>query len=237
MMESTLNYVGNELDVFSHAKNWKSYWGGFLSSYLGAEVLEVGAGIGANTELLCSDRQSRWVCLEPDRALVQRLSNHLKNHPRQAAIEARQGTLAAVSSEEAFDTILYIDVLEHIKDDRQEMERAGRLLRRGGSLIVLAPAHQWLYSPFDKSIGHYRRYSRKSLAAVAPNSLKMRRLIYLDSVGMLASSANALLLRQAMPTLRQIQFWDRWLVPMSRRIDAKIGFSLGKSVVGVWVKP
>lgn len=229
-------YAGNELDIFYLAKRWKEYWAGEISSYLGSEVLEVGAGIGANTELLCSGRQRRWVCLEPDESLLLRLAQQLERHEHHSAIEVKHGTVASISAKEAFDTILYIDVLEHIRDDRGELEQAARLLRPAGTLVVLAPAHQWLFSPFDKSIGHYRRYSRKTLGAVMPGSLEVERLVYLDSVGLIASSANVLFLRQRLPTARQIEFWDRRLVPMSRRIDRRIGFSFGKTVLGLCVK-
>ncbi|HYL36195.1 MAG TPA: class I SAM-dependent methyltransferase [Bryobacteraceae bacterium] len=235
-MNSGYTYAGNELDVFYLAKRWKTYWAGLVSRYLGSEVLEVGAGIGANTELLCSNRQRRWVCLEPDESLLRRLIHHLKNDEYRSVVEVRHGTLASLPKEEAFDTILYVDVLEHIQDDRGELEQAVELLRPGGALIVLAPAHQWLFSPFDQSIGHYRRYSRRTLRAIVPSSLEVRSLIYLDSVGLITSSANVLFLRQRLPTTRQIEFWDRRLIPVSSRLDRRIGYSLGKTILGVWVK-
>ena len=59
---------------------------------------------------------------------------------------------------------------------------------------------------------------------------------YLDSIGMLASSANVLLLKQSLPTLRQIQFWDRYIIPVSKVVDPLLGHRVGKSVVGIWRK-
>ena len=67
------NYVGSELEVFAHALKWKAYFRSHVSSYLVGDVLEVGAGIGATTRLLCDGLQSRWVCLEPDRNLADRI--------------------------------------------------------------------------------------------------------------------------------------------------------------------
>jgi 2-polyprenyl-3-methyl-5-hydroxy-6-metoxy-1,4-benzoquinol methylase len=104
--------------------------------------------------------------------------------------EAHAGTLAGLPAQRSFDSILYIDVLEHIEDDRVEARHAAGRLRSGGKLIVLAPAHQWLYSPFDEAIGHFRRYSRSSLAAAVPSELKLVELRYLDCVGLLASKAH-----------------------------------------------
>jgi hypothetical protein len=144
------------------------------------------------------------------------------------------GTLDDLHAEARFDAILYIDVLEHIEDDRAELVRAAQRLNPGGSVIVLSPAHQFLFTPFDAAIGHFRRYSRRSLAAVGPVALRTRKLVYLDAAGMLASAGNRLLLRSAMPTEAQILTWDRLLVPVSRVIDPLFGYRVGKSVLGVW---
>jgi hypothetical protein len=98
-------------------------------------------------------------------------------------------TVGDLASAESFDTILFIDVLEHIEDDRAELTRCVPRLRPGGHLIVLAPAHNLLFSPFDRAIGHFRRYERRALVQAAPPSLSLIRACYLDSAGMLASFA------------------------------------------------
>jgi hypothetical protein len=154
-----------------------------------------------------------------------------------AVCEVRVGVLADLSEAERFDTIIYADVLEHIEEDRAELERAARHLRPGGHIVVLSPAHQWLFTPFDQAIGHFRRYDRRSLRAVSPPDTELVRLFYLDSVGVLASGANRFLLGSAHPTRAQIQTWDRLMVPASRLIDPLLGRNLGKSIIGVWRKP
>jgi hypothetical protein len=115
-----------------------------------------------------------------------------------------------------------------------ELEAASKILRPNGALIVLAPAHRWLYSPFDRAIGHYRRYTRRSLAAVGPPGLRHVVLRYLDSVGLLASAGNRFILRKSIPTAGDIARWDQLMVPVSRRIDGWLGFRIGKSVLGIW---
>ncbi len=134
----------------------------------------------------------------------------------------------------SFDSILYIDVLEHIDADAQEVRDAARYLRPGGHLIVLSPAHEVLFSPFDAAIGHYRRYSRAMLARLTPPSMRIARLRYLDAAGMLASLGNRFLLRSGMPTPDQIRAWDRGLVPISRKVDRVLGYRVGKSALIVW---
>jgi SAM-dependent methyltransferase len=151
-----------------------------------------------------------------------------------ACCQARAGTVQSLSAEARFDAILYVDVLEHVSDDAAELRAAARLLRAGGVLIVLAPAHAWLYSPFDRAIGHHRRYTRRSLERVVPPGLRRLALRYLDSVGLLASAGNRFLLRRSLPTPGDIARWDRLMVPLSRRLDPWLGFRVGKSVLGIW---
>jgi len=235
-MPQAYQYEGGELEVFEHATNWKSYFNAHLRDYLRGRVLEVGSGLGATTRLLCDGRQDEWTCLEPDPALADGMRQRLAEKPMPIPVKVQVATLADLPADDLFDTILYIDVLEHIEDDRQEMQRAAAHLKPGGRVLVLAPAHQCLYTPFDEAIGHYRRYSARSLRAVRPHSLNPERIFYLDSVGLLASLANRLLLRSAQPSLRQVLFWDRVLVKSSRLIDPLLCYSLGKSVVGIWQK-
>jgi SAM-dependent methyltransferase len=220
-------YVGTELGLFEKAVNWKRYWSAQIARFVHGDVLEVGAGIGANTRVLAGLPHRTYTSLEPDRALAGQIPVAGPSHRIVA------GTLADVS--EHFDTILYIDVLEHIEDDRGEIARAAAHLRPQGHLIVLAPAHASLYSAFDQSIGHFRRYSRATLAKAADhNGLAPLKLDYLDSVGLLASGVNRLLFSRTMPTASQVLTWDRLMVPVSRVLDPILGRRIGKSVLGVW---
>jgi SAM-dependent methyltransferase len=199
----------------------------------GGDVLEVGAGIGGSTALLYDGSQRHWVCLEPDPRLAGQISRQAS--PQLSRCEIVVGTIHSLAGR-TFDAIAYIDVLEHIEDDRSELAAAAEKLKPGGHIIVLAPAHQWLFTPFDKAIGHYRRYTKKMLLAITPGGTVMEKFLYLDSVGLLASLANRLLLRSAHPNLGQIRFWDRALVPLSRGLDPLLGYKAGKSVLAVWRK-
>lgn len=225
-----LSYVGTELEIFSRAVNWKRYWADRIRPYIRGAVLEVGAGTGINTPFLKTADCASWLCLEPDAQLADQL------HPRCETLgcEVLVGTLEDVPAPLGFDTILYIDVLEHIADDRAELRRAAALLRAGGHLVVLSPAHQWLFTPFDAAIGHHRRYTRQTLRQAAPPALDLVRLDYLDAVGVLLSLGNRVALRQSMPTQGQVLLWDRMAVPVSRRLDWLVRYRAGKSVLAVW---
>lgn len=230
-------YVGSELDLFSAATNWKKYWSSFVRQFIHGDVLEVGAGIGSNTAYLDQDTDRKsWLCLEPDLALCEQLQRSEQQQPAGQSREVLCGTLANIPATRKFDTIIYIDVLEHIDADAEELSNAAKHLNTGGHLIVLSPAHQNLFTPFDKAIGHFRRYNKQSLRSCTPSSTTLKHLIYLDSVGLCASLANKLLLRQSMPTKEQIQVWDSLMVPVSTKIDKLFGNLVGKTIVGVWIK-
>ena len=230
-------YIGKELAFFQHAHRWKDYFGGRLSTSIRGDVLEVGAGIGANTKLLCRPPIRSWTCLEPDERLGRQLANIISATPNFVVPpELVIGTIQQLPVGLQYDTILYIDVLEHISDDQAEVAMAANRLRSKGRLIVLAPAHPFLFTPFDEAIGHYRRYNARMVKALKPPGCRLVRWFYLDSCGLLASLGNRFFLRSSSPTRNQIMFWDRILVPASRLVDPLSLWCFGKSIIAIWEK-
>jgi SAM-dependent methyltransferase len=237
MVDSTETaYIGKELDIFALAVNWKRYVKGEIARYVTGDVLEVGAGIGATTAALHDGTARRWVCLEPDLELAARLRARIDASRGALTTSIIVGSIRAFAKVPCFDCILYIDVLEHIEDDRGQIEDAAKLVRPGGHIIVLAPAHGWLFSEFDKSIGHLRRYRKLTLRSLKPSGWIEKRISYLDSVGVLLSLGNVLALRQSMPTKSQIATWDRLCVPLSRHADRLSLGLIGKSILAIWRK-
>ena len=228
------NYVGTELEIFKSAVNWKSYWSDQIRPHICGQVLEVGAGIGSSTFALQKAERSKWTCLEPDQNLAARLAQYAQSEKLEGDYEVIAGTLAELPDDARYDTILYLDVLEHIEDDCSELNCAVKRLEKGGNLIILAPAHQFLFSNFDRAIGHYRRYSRNTLLSAAPAELTLVQANYLDSVGLLASLSNRLLLQAEAPSQSQITFWDNVMIPCSRILDPLLLRKLGKSILAIW---
>lgn len=232
-----LRHAGGELELFAGARSWKRYFTDVLAPHLCGHVLEVGAGMGSTLRALSQAPAVRaWTALEPDPELRLRLESVAREvaAARGIGVRALAGTLGELPAGERFDAVVYIDVLEHIADDRAELARAHERLRPGGRLVVLAPAHAALFSEFDRQVGHHRRYDRKSLAALAPAGARLVALRYLDSVGLLASLGNRLLLRASLPSPAQIRLWDGWMIPASRVLDPLSLGRLGKSIVAVW---
>ena len=231
------SYIGEELGLFAEAKNWKKYYSSLISPFLGKRVLEVGAGIGATTEILCKNADhEEWVCLEPDRVFVYKIKQKIEIGILPDFCSPIVGYLKDLRREVKFDTILYIDVLEHVADDAQELQNATSFLNSGGNLIVLSPAYNFLFSPFDKSIGHFRRYDKRMISSFHLPQLNLVWLKYLDSIGMLTSLANKYLLKQDYPTKEQIYFWDRWIIPIAKVVDPLLFFSFGRSILSIWLK-
>ena len=232
MTDPTYNYQGQELRLFANAKNWKSYFSSRTTNFVTGDILEVGAGLGKTTNFLYNGKVKNWTWLEPDKSMFNILVKKkiVFKNPIHNCINGTTKDLKNSS----FDTILYLDVLEHIKNDFLELERSCQLLRRGGKIVVLSPAHNFLFSDFDRNIGHFRRYNIKSLKALENSRMKISHFEYLDTLGLCLNLANRIILKQNLPSTAQIEFWDRIVVPLSRLIDPILGRKFGKSILAVY---
>src|SRR4051812_9450709 len=107
-------YEGSELALFAHAANWKAYWASKLLPFVKGRVLEVGAGIGSNASTLGTPPGVHWTLLEPDAAQCEQMRAKVGAGELPSDTEIRCGVLSDLAAEPTFDTIIYIDVLEHI---------------------------------------------------------------------------------------------------------------------------
>ncbi len=230
----TIDYIGDELDLFKYAINWKNYFSDKIVDSIRGDVLEVGAGNGVNSKFLAkkAERITSYTCLEPDENLVLQIEENIAGIP----IEKKtiiNGTIKTVATEK-YDTIIYIDVLEHIEESQQEVRMAKQLLKLNGRLIILVPAYNFLYNNFDKKIGHFRRYDKKMLLGDVNGELSTVKLFYLDGVGFFASLLNKLILKKELPSFSNIKLWDKVMIPTSRLLDVFTLKSFGKSLIGIF---
>lgn len=228
-----LIYSGQELDLFSNAVNWKKYFSSKFKKYIKGDILEVGAGIGSNTKYFINENVKSITCIEPDINLFNILN---KNNSKKNEFEKELINGTIYETDKKFDTIIYIDVLEHIKNSKNEIIQIKQKLNKNGILIILVPAYNFLYSNFDKDIGHFRRYNKYLLRYEINNELDEKKIFYLDSLGFWASLINKFFLKKSIPTLSNINFWDKKLVPISRITDKILCFSFGKSLIGIYQK-
>lgn len=227
-------YTGDELSLFKNATNWKKYFSSKIKEYIKGDVLEVGAGLGINAAFLCNPKVESWCFLEPDINLTEQIALNTENLDIINKVIIN-GTIDQILTK-TFDTIIYIDVLEHIENSKDEIEKAINRLNDNGCLIILVPAYNFLYSEFDKRIGHFRRYNKSILRSEINGPLDEERLFYLDSIGFLASLTNRILLKKSLPTINNIILWDRWLLRLSKIFDIMFFNLFGKSLIGIYIK-
>jgi SAM-dependent methyltransferase len=230
-----IEYIGKELDYFKEAINWKNYFSDKIIKYIKGDVLEVGAGIGINTNFFTKNnkRLSSITCLEPDKKLCEKIitNNHNNLHKINEIIT---GTIEDIDKK--YDTIIYIDVLEHIEKSKKEIELIKCRLKKDGCLIILVPAYNYLFSEFDKNIGHFRRYNKAMLNEEIDNQLELKKIFYLDSMGFFASLVNKIFLKKSTLSINNIKFWDNFLIKISKISDKLFFHQFGKSLIGVYQK-
>lgn len=221
-------YGGEELELFQLASNWKGYWSSKIPSHEGGSGLEVGAGIGGNIQFLLPKTGSLVVC-EPDEYFCTKYLQIIANSNKRVSLKF--GTLQEIDAELKFDQIYYIDVLEHIKEDKLELIAASNHLNTGGSLFIVVPAHDFLYSNFDRKVGHFRRYNRDTIRQSTPPNLRIAELYYLDSVGFFLSLTNKISASKLSISIKKLLFWDKVLIPISVKIDWILRYRFGKSIL------
>jgi len=222
-----MEYAGQELHLFSHAKNWKTYWASFISTNLNGLGIEVGAGIGSNVEYL-KEKTSALCLVEPDEFFCSRYLSKFQDS--ETGLKVCRGTLADLPPDTLVDHIYYIDVLEHILDDSEEIRKAISYLNAGGSIFIVVPAYDFLFSDFDLSVGHYRRYNRNSIQRVIPEICEIKQFKFLDSLGILTALLSKCLGNKRVLNLRSVLIWDKYLVPLSIYLDRIFCYRIGKSI-------
>jgi len=230
-----MKYPGDELENFSLAHNWKKYFSEILSDFIKGNVLEVGSGLGETTPYLINDTVTSLTAVDPDPEHAEIISSKIRSGKLPEICRSACGTLSIFKADK-FDTIIYIDVVEHIKDDAMEISLAKNLLTDSGYLLILAPAIPFLYSDFDISLGHYRRYTKNQLNSTCQElNLEPVLLRYIDSAGA-ALSAGKKLLRLTSHSSKEILTWDRYFIPISKISDIFLKNIFGRSVIGIWRK-
>ncbi len=155
--------------------------------YLKGDILEVGCGIGNFTQALIPF--GKVFAIDIDKEHISQTQRLLGERAEVGLGDIESGSLFF---KKRFDTILCINVLEHIKDDKKSLNNMHSLLKKGGYLILLVPAHKFLYGAIDKSIGHFRRYEKKELIKLLEQTgfkiEKERILNVLGALGWLISS-------------------------------------------------
>lgn len=212
--------ASRELELLSNTPKSTTIILDELSPHLGQRVLEVGAGLGhINVQL--QQRGHDVFAVEPDANLFDkaRSSGSLSEDG------AFRGTLESLNQYqgeliESFDTILYINVLEHIEDERTELEVARRFLKPYGNIVIFVPALPALYGTMDEVSGHYRRYRKNELTAVLQSGgFVDNQLWSFDPVGVVPYWISYALLRRKSLGVGSVRLYDQVIIPLSRFVS------------------
>jgi SAM-dependent methyltransferase len=223
--------LGDALDSLDGATNYADWICEMAAPYLrgGGDnaILEIGAGHGTLTERLC--RHGRVVASDLSPRCVERLRGRFAGNP---AIEVVQGDAAQAAVGRKFGSIVLVNVLEHIEDDRAALLQLGELLVPGGHLVILVPAFPALYSNFDQLVGHHRRYRRGGLTALAYRAnLDIVEARYVNSLGALAWWLLATRLGRIPTRPWPVRVYDAAVVPVLRRLERGRGLPVGQSLL------
>ncbi|MDB4950111.1 MAG: hypothetical protein JWM27_2760 [Gemmatimonadetes bacterium] len=214
----------------AHAVRYHRWIVGELAPYLGRDVLEVGAGSGNVAELLLEHGVGSLTAVEPSGGMFRLLRERIGGDPRATVLRGRLAEVAG-GMQGGFDSAVYLNVLEHVDDDRAELRQAFSALRPGGHLCIFVPALQWLYGRLDEEVGHLRRYGRGELrGAVQSAGFRVVRLRYFDAAGVLPWLLYVRLLRREL-TAPAVSLYDRWIVPFTRAVERRVPPPIGKNLL------
>jgi glycosyltransferase involved in cell wall biosynthesis len=228
-------YGGEILTSLSHVHKFNRWMADFLAPDVGSKVLEIGAGLGNLTIQMIP--RDRYLATDINPHYISYLHNISMGKPYfevdtlnlldDDAFEARK---------EQFDTVICLNVLEHVDDDVRALKNLYTTLEPGGKAIVLVPQGQWLFSSLDEAVLHYRRYSRQSLEEVMRAAgFEMVSLRDYNSVSVPGWLLNGKLLQRKHLSKVQLKTLNT-LTPVMRRIDPVIPWH-GLSLVAVGRRP
>ena len=224
-MESAPNYHNWLLDEFK--------------PFIGKNIVEVGSGTGSITKKLMEYQIDKLFSLEPSELVY----DHLIQSMDQFVIDSNssvqfRGINSFLSEstdtlkDEAVDTFIYINVLEHVEYDDIELKLVYDTLVDGGKLLIFVPALQWLYGTHDLNVGHFRRYYKKDLKnKVEQAGFKILKNNYFDFLGVAPWFIAFKLLKIKHLKDGQSKIYDRLIVPFERKIERKLAPFIGKNLL------
>lgn len=182
--------------------------------HIGRRVLDAGAGLGTFTSLAAATGAD-VVAVEPVGAFADHLRRRFASEPR---VEVVQGE-AVDAPAGPFDSVLCLNVLEHVADDTATLHAFHERLAVGGRLLLLVPAHPRLYGAYDRAAGHERRYSKRVLRArLAAAGFAVETLRHVNPVGALGWLVRVTFAREGDWPSTSFALFDR-LVPALRPVD------------------
>lgn len=226
-----MDLVGKKtLEIMNKAPWYNKWLFDFMKPFLRGRILEVGAGIGNFTSYLKSSGEV--TAIDIDRGYVAKLK-------RIGGIKSGLGDIEKGTyffKRKKFDSIVCLNVLEHIEKDNIALRNMYNLLNHNGRLILLVPAHQWAYGTLDVNLGHFRRYNKKILALKAKKAgFKVKSINYLNWFGIIGWFVNARVLGRGIIPQSQLSFFDK-IARIFLIIEKMVHMPFGLSVLVIGEK-
>lgn len=201
-----------------------------LRRWVGDHVLEIGSGIG-NLSAFLTDR-ARLVLTDTEPHYLERLRQRFAGHANIEVTRLYLPTVDGALADQRFDTIICLNVLEHVQDDRRSLEVMHGLLRPGGRLVLLVPALPGLYGTLDKALGHYRRYTPRELGdKYRVAGLALRHIEYFNLAGIPGWWLAGRVLRRQLIPAGSLALYDA-LVPLFR-LEHFLPWRVGQSLIAI----
>lgn len=205
--------------------------------WLGKRVLEIGCGMGNFTRTIL-DREL-VVGLDVEAACVARHQENHREYKNVVSLEVDASNPSSIESLRPYklDSVVSLNVFEHIEDDAQTLRNLWQILPVGGRVVLIIPAFKALYGPIDHLLGHYRRYTKQSVRELAETTgFEPIQLYYMNFVGFFGWWANAKIFKRTEQSDAQIATFDNLIVPWLRPLETAIHPPVGQSVFTVLEK-
>jgi SAM-dependent methyltransferase len=217
------------LEDLEHSKNYSAWILELIGPHISGRILEVGAGRGTYSEYFAE--HGHLTALEPSESHSAALRERMKDFPNVVVVTAQLNGAAAPGS---YDTVVLLNVLEHIPDDHEALGDIYESLAPGGKMVLWVPAFECLYGKFDERIGHYRRYRRNELLALVHNTgFQQVTAKYTNLPGFFAWWLVVRVLGRAPTAGRLAVIHDRYFVPVIRRVERVVRPPVGQSLMVV----
>ena len=237
-MSKKVVYVGKDLEAMSFAVNYHKWILEEFRPFLGKRLVEVGAGTGSFSEMLIGEKPEDLALIEPSE-----MFEFLEQNISQIETAARVNYYNSIFSETADllhakpDTIIYVNVLEHIEDDRGELQKVYETLEPGGHCLIFVPALMSLYGAFDEKVGHFRRYTKNELEEKGKAAgFKIAKSKYFDFVGIFPWYIKYKLLKSDSLESGAVTAYDKFAVPITKQFERFLKFPVGKNILTVLQK-
>lgn len=205
-----------------------------VTPWVGRRVLEIGAGVGTMSALLV-DRE-RLVLSDTNSQYLERLRARFRGQPQVHVVPLRLPATDGDLQAECLDTIICLNVLEHVQDDELSLATMFQLLQPGGRLVLLVPSLPAIYGTLDRALGHFRRYTPGELRRkYAAAGFRMRHIEYFNLAGVPGWWFTGRVLKRELIPTASLRWYDA-LVPLFR-LERLLPWRLGQSLIAVGERP